>query len=159
MKITRKQAKEIALDLLPETRRSILDLKKRGFSYYDISEQLDLPYPHVVEAALKLAMSQEYSDPRKFKRRLEEARLEMLHEKAWEAFQSSGAVDWYDRLLKTSERKSKLLGLDEPVEQRIAGKDGGPIVMQSLNLKGLSDDELATMKSLALKASKESNVE
>lgn len=152
VKITKKQAKEIAYDLNKDVLKQVFDLKMRGFSYYDISEELNLPYPHVVAEALKIATSQEFADPKKHKRRFEEARLELLFQKAHDAFVSTGSVDWYDRLLKTSERKSKLLGLDEPVEQRLTGAKGGPVQIQSLNLKGLSDEELATMKVLASKA-------
>jgi len=150
--ITRPYAKELAGALPNSMLNQILKLRKQGVSNYDVSEQLDLPYPFVVEEAIKLALKQEHGDSKKIKRIAEESRLELLFEKAYRAFESTGSTDWYDRLIKTSERKSKLLGLDAPQEQVVTGKDGGPIKFESLNLKGLTDDELQTMKMLAMKS-------
>jgi len=152
MRIKKSEAMEIALDLPPEKRAQIFTLHRQGYSYYDISEALDLPYPYVVQFALKVAVKEAYGDSRKVKRRLEESRLENMYQKAYESFVASGSSDWYDKLLKTSERKSKLLGLDAPQEQIITGKAGGAIQIETTNLRGLSDKELAQMKALALKA-------
>ena len=150
--ISKTDAKQIAETLPNETVREIMRLRRQGESYYDISATLDLPYPYVVQYAVAAALKLSLSDPKKVKRRAEEDRLEHLFSQAHAAFLSSGSVDWYDRLLKTSERKCKLLGLDAPAEQVVTGKKGGPIQFQSLDLKGLTDAELATMKALALKS-------
>ena len=151
MKIDKPQAKEIAADLPRGKLTEIMKLRSKGFSNYDISEQLDLPYPHVVAEAIKLAVSHEYSDPKKLKRRLEEARLEHLFQQAYNAFASTGTTEWYDRLIKTSERKSKLLGLDAPAEQVITGAGGGPIKIASGALSKLSDKELEAMEVMLAK--------
>lgn len=42
----------------------------------------------------------------------------------------------------------------EKVTQEITGKDGGPIAVANVDMKNLTDDELAKMKQLLLKASK-----
>lgn len=113
----------------------MLALRTKGYSNYDISEQLNLPYPHVVEFVVRQALLHANSDPRKEKRQLEEARLELLFMRAYQSFDTSGSVDWYDRLLKTSERKSKLLGLDAPVEQIITSQtkdEGLAVVLKSI---------------------------
>jgi len=159
MLISRKDARTLALSVKPEVRKQALHLRSKGYSNYDISEELDLPYPHVVEIVLKQAVLESHSDPRKFQRQLEEARLEHLFRQAHQAFTTNPTVDWYDRLLKTSERKSKLLGLDSPIEQVITGKDGGSIKVESISMKGLSDEDLASLKALALKACQSSSNE
>ena len=125
MLISKVEAKRIALSLPEAVRQQALGLRQQGFSNYDISEQLNLPYPHVVEQVLRHALLQGYTDPRKYQRQLEEARLEMLFQDAYSAFRSTGSVDWFDRTLKTSERKSKLLGLDAPVEQVVTTTNTG----------------------------------
>lgn len=152
MPIKREDAKKIAYDLPDATVDKIMQLRSKGFSNYDISEELDLPYPHVVAEAILLAVSKKTCDTKKIKRRIEEYRMEMLYRQAYEAFQGTGSGDWFDRLLKTSERKSKLLGLDSPVETVVAGKKGSPIEIQATSFKGLTDVELETMKALALKS-------
>lgn len=151
MVIDRKQAKEIAMDLPTSKLQEVMKLRRKGFSHYDISEELDLPYPHVVAEAIKRATSYEYSDTKKFKRREEEAKLEHLYQKAYEGFQSTGTPEWFDRLMAVSARKSKLLGLDAPNEQVLTGKNGGPVQFQSLNLKGLSETELTAMEAMLSK--------
>lgn len=152
MPLTKEQGRELA-DVLPSsTLKEILKLKAKGLPNYDISEELGLPYPFVVQFAIQRALKTEHGDAKKVKRQAEENRLEGLFKQAHEAFVSTGSVDWYDRLLKTSERKSKLLGLDAPAETVLTGAKGGPVQFQTLDLKGLTDEELATMKALALKS-------
>jgi hypothetical protein len=150
----KSEAKVVALAVRQETRQQVLALNRQGYDNWDISEHLGLPYPHVVAEVLRLASMEQFADKKKFQRVIEAQKLEHLYRKAYQAFDTSGSVDWYDRLLKTSERKSKLLGLDSPVEQVVTGKDGGAIKFESVNMKGLTDDELSTMKALAMKASK-----
>lgn len=125
MLISKAEAKRVALSLPAAVREQALDLRRKGNSNYDISEALNLPYPHVVEAVLRHALLQGFTDPRKYQRQLEEARLEMLFQDAYSAFRAGGSVDWFDRALKTSERKSKLLGLDAPVEQVVTTTNTG----------------------------------
>ncbi len=125
MLISKAEAKRVALSLPAAVREQALDLRRKGFSNYDISEKLNLPYPHVVDAVLRHALLQGFADPRKYQRQLEEARLEMLFQDAYSAFRTVGSVDWFDRALKTSERKSKLLGLDAPVEQVVTTTNTG----------------------------------
>ena len=151
MVISKQQGKELALDLPSSILKQIMLLRRKGYSNYDISEELELPYPHVVAEAIRRALSNEYGDAKKVKRREEEAKLEHLYRRAYEAFEAQGNTEWFDRLLATSARRSKLLGLDAPAEQVLTGKDGGPVQIQSLDLKGLSDSDLATMKALLTK--------
>lgn len=125
MLISKAEAKRVALSLSPEVRQDALRLRQQGYSNYDISEKLNLPYPHVVAEVLRHALLQGFADPRKYQRQLEEARLEMLFQDAYSAFRAVGSVDWFDRALKTSERKSKLLGLDAPVEQVVTTTNTG----------------------------------
>ena len=154
MVISKTDAKEIADTLPSNVINDILKLRKKGHSNYDISEEMGLPYPHVVQFAIINALKKDHGDSKKIKRRAEEARLEHLFQQAHEAFVATGTVDWYDRLIKTSERKSKLLGLDAPAETVVTGNKGGPIQFESMSLSGLTDAELATMKALALKSVK-----
>lgn len=152
MPLTREQGYAIAEVLPNDTLKAILNLRATGCSNYDISEELNLPYPFVVQFAIQRALKHEHGEAKKVKRQAEENRLERLFQQAQAAFTATGSGDWYDRLLKTSERKSKLLGLDAPVETVLTGAKGGPVQFQTLNLKGLTDEELATMKALALKS-------
>ena len=154
MVINKTDAKEIADTLPTDVLNRIMQLRRVGMSNYDISEEMNLPYPHVVQFAIISYLKKNHGDTKKIKRRAEEARLEHLFQQAHQAFVATGTVDWYDRLLKTSERKSKLLGLDAPAETVMTGKKGGPIQFETMNLSGLSDAELATMKALALKSIK-----
>lgn len=132
MLISKAEAKRVALSLPAAVREQALDLRRKGNSNYDISEALNLPYPHVVEAVLRHALLQGFSDPRKYQRQLEEARTEMLFQDAYTAFRNTGSVDWFDRALRTSERKSKLLGLDAPVEQVVTTNPGETGVVAAL---------------------------
>lgn len=152
MLISRPEAKAVALAVKAEVRQQAIVLKHQGYSNYDISETLNLPYPHVVEMVLKFALLEGFTDKRKYQRQLEEVRLEHLFNRAYQSFESTGSADWYDRLLKTSERKSKLLGLDAPTEQIITGANGGPVQFQNFDMAGLTDKELSQMKALAMKA-------
>lgn len=86
-------------------------------------------------------------------RQIELERLERLHLSRWKKA-TDGDNEAYVLVLRTMERRAKLLGLDAPVKHLHGGDPDNPLAIDlevnvSANLKGLSDDELIALRSMS----------
>lgn len=139
-------AREIAEVASSALISQVHDLHCRGECYYDISKRLDLPFPNVAEAMVARYALELYSDPRKLKRKKEEARLDFLWKHAAANAGQGSSLDWLDKCLKVSERKAKLLGLDTPVKQQVSVSQPA-----SFDASKLTDEEVGTLEAILSK--------
>jgi len=136
-----------------ENRAKALELRKSGASYRQIGEALGVTMQRAHQlvmdeldrlAQLRLGNADEL-------RRLELERLEM-GALAIVTKVKQGNVECVKVWVRISESRRKLLGLDAPIKLEATGPDGGPIELAAVDLRGLSTDELRTLRSLLLKA-------
>jgi hypothetical protein len=83
-------------------------------------------------------------------RQLELERLDLWTAKAMVRF-NAGDVKAGFLLVKLSERRAKLTGLDAAQKHEVTGADGGPLVVQRAALAKLSDEELAALEGMLSK--------
>ena len=117
-----------------EKREKALDLRRAGASLRDIARALGVAHStakeYLDEAMADLQAAQ--NEKAEATRAVELDRLERLHMSLWptatgkdtEPETRNKAID---RLVRISERRSKLLGLDAPQRQELTGADGKPI--------------------------------
>lgn len=83
-------------------------------------------------------------------REVEVARLDAMHAELWD---QRGDPRTADTLLRIAERRSKLLGLDEPAQFRLGGVAGAPVgVAHGYDLGKLSVEELQQLDAIRAKA-------
>ena len=125
-----------------------LEMRKYGYSYEQIAEHFETSVASA-RGLVKLAMEHAIREPGQDVVDMELERLDQLYRLAMNAA-VAGDTDAISKCLAIMQRRAKYLGLDAPEKKELTGKDGGPIEMS--RFKGLSDEELATMKVLAQKA-------
>jgi hypothetical protein len=101
-----------------------LELKRAGVTYDVIAERLDFANRGGAYKAVQRALVRTMQAPADELRTLEVDRLERLWFAVWQKA-IGGDLGCIDRLLRISERKSKLLGLD--VAQAGAGRGAGEL--------------------------------
>lgn len=109
-----------------QTRRlEALDLRKAGFTYAAIGNRLQVSGEQArldVMAALKQLAEHQDVETAEY-RNLELERLDRLQLAIWKQA-IDGNLGAIDRLLKISERRARLMGLDAPVKQEIEHSGG-----------------------------------
>lgn len=130
-----------------------LELRQKGLSYERIGAQLGV----TKEAAWQLVdramrdLRESVKETAAEVRELELARLDELTF-AWLPAAKCGDDKAAGVVLKTMERRAKLLGLDAASKTELTGKDGQPIASvtatAALDLSALSTDQLATLADL-----------
>lgn len=106
--------------LIQQRRLEALDLRKAGLSYRMIAERLGVVHETArsdVLAALKQLSEHQNTETAEY-RNLELERLDRLQLAIWKQA-IDGNLGAIDRLLKISERRARLMGLDAPVKQEI----------------------------------------
>jgi hypothetical protein len=103
-----------------------LELRLAGVTYQQIADELGYAGRQgafkAVEAALKLTLR----EPADNLRRISAERLDRATLAIWRAV-NAGDLQAIDRLLRIEARRAKLLGLDAPQRQEVAGVDDGPL--------------------------------
>lgn len=120
-----------------DNRAKALDLRRAGASLRDIAKALGVSHQSAkryIDTAISDLHNSQNQKTEDY-RAVELDRLERLHMALWQRA-IGGKRDGVDippdyaavdRLVRISERRSKLLGLDAPVKQELTGKDGEPI--------------------------------
>lgn len=120
-------------------RVELLKLAAAGKNFQDIADELG--YSSRQHASkdlcrvLELAKSEERFEADTY-RELEAARLDELQAAMWEQA-LAGDPRAVDTVLRISDRRSKLLGLDMPVKAEVSGPDGGAIALGPVSLAQL----------------------
>jgi DNA-binding CsgD family transcriptional regulator len=108
-----------------EKERQALELRKAGATFDEIADALGMSKNGVWKAVTR-ALKSMTAEPAEELRSLEVARLDTMQRGLWNDARK-GKVAAVDRVIKISERRSKLLGLDAPTKAEVTGKDGAPI--------------------------------
>lgn len=94
-----------------ERRRRALELRKAGYGYQEIADQLGISNPGNAYRIVQNALKATYREPADEVRKLELERLDRLMRAIWEqAIEGDG--DSIDRILRLMSRRARLLGLD-----------------------------------------------
>lgn len=100
-----------------EQRKLVMTLRKAGYTEQAIADQLGLTQPAVhrsIVTSIKELVRSVNEDTEEY-RAIELARLEQLQQSIW-AKATAGDLQAIDRVIRISERRSRLLGLDaQPV--------------------------------------------
>ena len=119
-----------------ERQLKALELRLAGVTYQQIADELGYASRQgafkAVEAALRLTLR----EPADSLRRISAERLDRATLAIWRAV-NAGDLQAIDRLLRIEARRAKLLGLDSPQRQEVAGADDGPlkIVVEHVGLE------------------------
>jgi hypothetical protein len=111
--------------IIQARRLEALDLRKAGFSYAAIGNRLQVSGEQArldVMAALKQLSEHQDTETAEY-RSLELERLDRMLVSVW-SDALKGHLGAIDRVLKISERRSRLMGLDAPVKQEHSGNVG-----------------------------------
>jgi hypothetical protein len=149
-----------------EREREALALRRRGMTFAAIGAELGFT-EQAAHRAVQRALAKLAEESRKeavHLRTLELARLDALLEGVWSKA-ISGDVPAVGAVLKISERRAKLCGLDAPVRQELTGRDGRPMAfadalkrfgteppIQDVDVRCLSDVELDQLIALIERA-------
>jgi predicted DNA-binding protein YlxM (UPF0122 family) len=108
-----------------ERRRQAICLRREGFSYQAIADQLGMAKSSVHNAIDKamVALEKEIEQEVKLLVALEIDRLDSLQQAIW-CKAMEGNLGSVDRVLKIMDRRSKLLGLDAPTKIAATTPDG-----------------------------------
>lgn len=90
-----------------------MDLRAKGHTWAEIAKLAGYNRMQSAQAAVKLAMDRQEHESADNLRAVELARLERLH-RAWYSKALDGDKDAAGVILRTSERRCKLMGLDAP---------------------------------------------
>lgn len=126
-----------------------LEMRKFGYSYEQIAEHFETT-PASARGLVKTALEHAIKEPGQEVIDMELQRLDQLYRAAFGAV-ANGDTSAVNQCLSIMQRRAKYLGLDAPDKKEVTGKNGGPLELAS-SLKGLSDEDLASIKALLLKA-------
>lgn len=117
-----------------------VELRKQGKSYREIADTLNYSSTNTAQKAVMGMLKEMLGEPAEELRQLEASRIDELWYGVREMFESADSplLKLYavDRLLKLSERRSKLLGLDAPVKVNLEVK-----IRQMALALGLDEEE------------------
>jgi len=104
-----------------------LTLRKKGFNYTEIGEELGCARQTACRYVLSELeiLADKCREEAEHVRALELQRLDDLYTKAWDLVDAGGSETAIDRCLRIMERRSKLLGLDA-AQRRHSCEDLGP---------------------------------
>jgi orotate phosphoribosyltransferase-like protein len=117
--------------LIQQRRLEALDLRKAGFTYRAIATQLKVTHETArsdVMTALKQLSDRQDTETAEY-RNLELERLDRMMLAVW-SDAIKGHLGAVDRVLKISERRARLMGLDAPVKQELSGLNGSELVIK-----------------------------
>lgn len=115
-------------------------MRKAGWTFDVIARQLGYKTPSSAYRAVMAAIKKTLQEPADEVRQIEVARLDALAASLW-MDAKQGNLPVIDRLLRVMERRSKLLGLDLPVQIEVTGKAGGPVQVREVRIVTSGDDE------------------
>lgn len=135
-----------------QRQQAALELRRAGQDYREIARKLGCGKTaahRLVTDAMQECRDQIAGDADEL-RTEELSRLDGMLAGLWQDARK-GDVAAVDRVLKISERRAKLLGLDAPVRLAHTGNDGGPILTRNdgIDLATLTDEELRAYEDLA----------
>ena len=107
-----------------------LELRKRGLSYRQIAAQTGYKSAQAAHKAVMTALQRTTQEPADEVRKLELERLDALLFGVWEAA-INGDDKAVNNALRIMERRAKLLGLDAPVKNEVAGPNQGPVQVEA----------------------------
>lgn len=128
-----------------------LEMRKYGYSYEQVAEHFEIT-PAAARSLVRTAMENAIREPGQEVIDLELERLDQLYRLAMNAA-VQGDTDAITKCLSIMQRRAKYLGLDAPEKKELTGKDGGPMQVAALDLKGMTDADLKKVKELLLKGS------
>ena len=114
-----------------------LELRKAGATYQAIAEQLGYAHGKSAYKAVASALRATLREPAAGVRELEVARLDSALLAVWRRVQA-GDDKAIDRLLRISERRAKLLGLDAAIRKELSGPGGGPLTIDDASTSELA---------------------
>jgi hypothetical protein len=128
-----------------------IELRRSGMTYERIGREIGFT-TMAAYLAVKVGLEKSLREPGDALRELEVQRMEELLEAVW-PLAKSGDLFAVDRVIKISERRARLLGLDAPIKAEVTGPDGGPIqsVVMTIDLSKLSELELEQYEGLLSK--------
>lgn len=114
--VQRKAEREVAS---AETARSVLELRKGGATYAEIATSLGLSAPSQAYRIAQRAIAELPRESAEEVRAIELERLEAMHRAVWDAAMA-GDLDAFDRALRASESRRKLMGTNAPEKHQHA---------------------------------------
>jgi len=105
-----------------EREKRAVELRKEGYTYQEIADELGYKSPASSRSALLRAMERMLPiEEAEEVRAIEAARLDAMTQRLWAKFKQKGKVNLgiIDRLLRVMERRARLLGIDAPVRAAI----------------------------------------
>ncbi len=116
---------------LLEREGKALELRRAGFTYDVIADRLAYNDRSAARKAVERAIGRTHQDAADDLRALEADRLDRLQSSRWSKA-IKGDDKAFDRVLRVMERRSKLLGLDTPVQHELTGPGGNPLIVEIL---------------------------
>ena len=112
-----------------ETERRALELRRAGWSFQQIADQLGYANRGSVHRVIQRALKRTLVEPADALRQLENERQDQMQAALWK-FAMRGEVKAVLSVTKIMERRAKLNGLDLPTKHEITGPGGNPIVVE-----------------------------
>ena len=134
MRATNNQSRRVQAH---ERHLQALELRKAGATYQAIAEQLGYAHAKSAYKAVASALRATLREPAAGVRELEVARLDSALLAVWRRVQA-GDDKAIDRLLRISERRAKLLGLDAAIRKELSGPGGGPLTIDDASTSELA---------------------
>jgi hypothetical protein len=135
----------------------VLTMRKAGVPFEVIADRVGYKDKSGAYRAWERAMKGLVTEPAEELRKLELARLDDLLFAIWKKG-TEGDLGAIDKLLKISERRAKLAGLDMPtmLKNELTGPGGGPIQVseEEYDLDLLTVEEVVQLQALLTKARK-----
>lgn len=103
-----------------------LELRMEGIGFKEIAKEVGYNSPQAAHDAVKRALDRVTREPAEDLIKLDLERLDKLWQVQY-LNALTGDLAALAGCMRLMERRAKLLGLDAPVRSEIAGKDGGPI--------------------------------
>ena len=119
-----------------------LELRLAGCSYEQIAREVGYASRSGAHKSVESALRQSLREPADELRAISAERLDRVTLAVWRAA-NAGDLRAIDVLLRIEARRARLLGYDAPLRGEISGPEGKPL---ALDLKGLSDEELALLE-------------
>lgn len=112
-----------------ETQITIMDLRKKGFTYDQIAHRVGKDRAVVVRSVFRTLeeMVKMHRERANSLRELEGGRMEEVIKIAMKVLQDSGDMRAAEVVIKASARRAALYGLDTPTRTEVTGKNGSPI--------------------------------
>ncbi|KWW97367.1 hypothetical protein LI90_4339 (plasmid) [Carbonactinospora thermoautotrophica] len=114
-----------------EKERRALQMRRAGLTLDDIARELGYTHRSSARKAVQRALKRTLQEDADELRALEADRLDRLQAAIWSKAMA-GDLQAVDRVLRISERRARLLGLDLPARLEHTGPGGSPLVVEIL---------------------------